>query len=373
MIRIIVWDIDKIGIDWFDRNTNTELIEIVDTVSTDEETEGIAIELLMDYADEWDYLFIFTRKVGPMASEIVKKLGIPDERVVFPLDAFSLCDHSDMARKVFKNNVERKIAWGFQKRFNDYVTCTVDGLSYLAPSYDNTIIANMYIDNYNWAKEDMERFYRLARDYYDLSDEQKFFCDIGANIGTTSIYFKKKLDPKVKILALEPVDINYRLLKINMLLNELDVSDEIILPFAVGEYDDRSKIYLNTTNCGGNSIVSKESDKTQDIIIRSFDSLMAEHGISAKELKYLWVDIEGYELNFLKGARKTIKDMNAPIVMEFISRVVSANEGLERYTETLKEFFTGYIMLDDPRNTIHKMEDLYSIGETGPKDLFMLK
>ncbi|SCY04075.1 methyltransferase, FkbM family [Lachnospiraceae bacterium XBB2008] len=373
MIRIVVWDIDKIGIDWFDRNTNTDMIEIVDMVSTEEGTDGIPIEILMEYADEWDYLFIFTRKVASMASEIVNKLGIPDERVVFPLDAYSLCDHSEMARKVFRNNVERRIAWATQKRLNDYVTCTVDGLSYIAPSYDNGIIANMYINNSNWAKEDMERFYDLSHQFYDLNDEQTYFCDIGANIGTTCIYFKKKLDPGVKILALEPVDSNFRLLKINMNLNDIAVEDELVLPYAVGEHDDRSQIYIHATNSGGNSIVSQKSDKTQDIIIRSFDSLMTERGISAGELKYLWVDVEGYELNFLKGARNTIREMNAPIVMEFLPEVVGANEGLERYVETLKEFFTGFIVMQDAGNKRHEITELSSFSNEEPMDLFLLK
>ena len=374
MYRLVAWDIEKIGLDWFDRNTDTSTFEMIDVIATDETEMGISIELLMDYSDEWDYLIVLTRRFQSMAAEIIEKCGIPMERVIFPLDAYSLCDHSEFARQVFTNNVDRRIAWATQKRLHEYVTCSVDGLSYISRSSDNCIIANMYVDNENWAKKDMERFYNLSKKFYSFTDDQNVFCDIGANIGTTCIYFKKKLDPEIRILAIEPVESNYTLLKINMLLNGLDHDKEILLQYAVGEKDEESEIYISKDNSGGNSIVSKSSGETQKITIRSFDHVLEEYQINPAQIKYMWVDVEGYEIQFVKGALNTLRRYDIPIVMEFIPEVVKSNEGVENYINILKQVYSGLVIMQEQGDIVHRMEDLllYADHEVG-FDLFLLK
>lgn len=81
------------------------------------------------------------------------------------------------------------------KNSNAFVTCTVEGLSYVATSADNIIMDNMYVRRVNWASNEMRLFYELAKKYYNVDDSAGYFLDLGANIGTTGVYFCKKLAP----------------------------------------------------------------------------------------------------------------------------------------------------------------------------------
>ena len=65
---------------------------------------------------------------------------------------------------------------------NSFVTCTVEGLSYVATAKDNVIMPNMYVGRVNWSSRDMKRFHELAQKYYGIDDSEGFFLDLGANI-----------------------------------------------------------------------------------------------------------------------------------------------------------------------------------------------
>ena len=84
------------------------------------------------------------------------------------------------------------------RELNNFVTCTIDGLSYVATAADNVIMREMFVNRTNWASQEMKRFYELAKKYYEVDDSAGYFLDLGANIGTTGIYFLKKLTPNLR-------------------------------------------------------------------------------------------------------------------------------------------------------------------------------
>jgi len=79
----------------------------------------------------------------------------------------------------------------------------------------------------------MKIFHDLAQKYYQVDDSNGLFLDLGANIGTTGIYFLKKLTPNLKLLAFEPDAENFKMLHANLILNDL-YENSIVENFGLG-------------------------------------------------------------------------------------------------------------------------------------------
>jgi FkbM family methyltransferase len=137
-----------------------------------------------------------------------------------------------------------------------------------------------------------------TRPYLNLG--KGVFVDIGANIGKYSILVGKKY-PQNKIIAIEPELDNLKLLHKNISLNNLD--NVIICPFGAYSKEGKSKLYLSSESNGSHSLL-KESDKYVLIKLKTLDRIMVDQNVSKVDL--IKIDVEGAELDVLKGARKII-------------------------------------------------------------------
>ncbi len=165
---------------------------------------------------------------------------------------------------------------------------------------------NEYISNYIY---DNNSFYELENleilNYLPL--EEGVFLDIGANIGNHTLYFSKIL--KRDVYAFEPVRENYNLLRKNILINDL----KNIKTFNIALGMCNSKVTLRQ-NYQDNSGTWEIVDYTGDIDIIPLDDININ-----KKISYMKIDVEGHELEVLKGAINTIKT-NLPLLsIEFHS------------------------------------------------------
>ena len=129
--------------------------------------------------------------------------------------------------------------------------------------------------------------------------------DCGANVGNHSLYFAKVSHAK-KVYAFEASEDTYRILKKNIELNGLEdvITAENV---ALGEKDSRASIKFvkSKTNTGFNQV---EEDDDGTVNMRPLDELVTE------KIDFIKIDVEGYELNVLKGARRILSEMQ-PIIM----------------------------------------------------------
>ncbi|MBD2745115.1 FkbM family methyltransferase [Microvirga sp. BT688] len=126
-------------------------------------------------------------------------------------------------------------------------------------------------------------------------------CDVGANIGTVSIPIAKAL-PGLSVFAFEPQLPIFRLLMRNVTLNGL-MSIEAY-PWALGEADGiiefATPALTTQTNFGAVGRGSQSGDKVP-VIIRRLDSL------ALPPLSIIKIDVEGYDLEVVRGAQETIQ------------------------------------------------------------------
>ena len=138
------------------------------------------------------------------------------------------------------------------------------------------------------------------------------FCDAGANVGNHSLYALRFLGA-AQALAFEPNPQAYELLLSNMALNGLlDRIDPALLGYGLTDLADAPAMALlapRDKNLGATQLVMAEGSGT--IAVRRGDDLLA-----GRPIDFLKVDVEGMELQVLRGFSATIARCRPPIFVE---------------------------------------------------------
>ena len=264
------------------------------------------------------------------------------------------------------------------RQLNDIVACTVEGLSYVATAKDNIIMRVMYVDRINYAAGTMKRFHELTQKYYGVDDNSGYFLDLGANIGTTGIYFIKKLAPNLKLFAFEPDAENFKMLSVNLLLNDME-DKATIVKCGLGNKFDEMTMYRDLGNPGHNSLVDKRNGiPTETIKIMPLDAYFAENNIAAQDVKYIWIDTEGFEPQVILGAKNLLAENPAPIFMECNLNPWDNSGLFEDFMALLTKYYTHFILLKGRNETLYPLEALRTLerpanalGQVG--DIFLIK
>ena len=275
---------------------------------------------------------------------------------------------------------EERELWESLKKYQDttvgeYGLVSVEGLSYLNYATDLLIMGSMYNSGKNWARDDMWRFYELSSKYYPKEKTNGIFFDIGANIGTTSIYFKKVIDRNIQIIAFEPSDKNYKMLDINMRLNDIAESDYCLEKLALADEEGLCAFSYDESNSGGSQLVlGEETNGTAMVKTISLDQYVERSNIDVSKIKYFWVDVEGAEPLFLRGAEQTIRNAEAPMVMEFSPAKYKANGEYMNCVDSLCHLYDSFIYMHDNNNSIHPIDELYRYEDAVQQvDLFLFR
>ena len=373
-MQVVVWDYSKTGMEWLDQFA--ENLDIMELVSINGEDDTIPLSYLRENS-EWEYLLVFEFGATAQIIRLLELSQIPLEKVIFCYDNASLWEHRKAVCYMMNDTIQRLMEYHNLGLYNHYISVTVEnGISYLGRSSDQCIMNQMFTMRENWSASDMKTFHELSSRFYSPTDEQKLFCDIGANIGTTCIYFQKCLDPSVEILAFEPMPETFQMLAINIALNGL-AGSATLEKKGLSDQEAESTFHYNASNPGGSSFVNDSSSEVSvTVYTTTFDSYLKENKIRPETIKYLWVDVEGFEAAFIKGAMDTLRSITAPLVMEFTPFLLQKQGRFHELIENLTELYAGYIELSDPDTIIHQIDDLTQFAEENEmfqKDLFFLK
>lgn len=376
-LKLVYYDLYEKGTEFLDRYFDENCVELCEVVGTSG-AEGILLTDLPAY-EGWDLLIIPDMEDRSPVVKLLNLLGIDPGRVIFFSDSTLFCENTDLIYPIltedYRDQLESvNLDRMYGKRImGEYATVSAEGCSYLHVASDRLIMGTMFYSGKNWAGDEMRKFDRLARQYYTFSEEQRIFCDIGANIGTTGIYFKKKIDPSINILAFEPSPVNYRMLRINMILNEIADEEYRLENCGVSDHTGEMSFLFDGFNTGGSRIVSGEETKDKVAVI-SFDEYAEREKLEISRIKYVWVDVEGFEFYFVKGAAHTLSHIDVPMIMEFSPERYRENGGYREFIDLLKKIYKHYIIIQDETDTVHEIDELYSYeGSKEMFDLFLMK
>jgi len=133
---------------------------------------------------------------------------------------------------------------------------------------------------------------------------------VGAHIGVFSIYAATKAT-QGKVYAYEPIPENFRLLKSNIKLNNLNN----IVPFSLGVFNrkGRKKIYL--TDSPATSSLFGQGGKVYLVKVVGLKDVFEDNGL--KKINFLKIDCEGAEYDILFNTPKKYLDKIDKIALEY--------------------------------------------------------
>lgn len=156
-----------------------------------------------------------------------------------------------------------------------YVVCDVESIIFLVNSTYKMFV-NALAQKVVHQGDDIRLFFDLAKDYYGIESDggDDIFFDMGGNIGTTSIYVKKVLNPQLKVISFEPDEVNCRQFKCSCILNGIGEDEIRLVQAALSDEDGEAAIMLSDKkdNMGdhrvlinGNMLENREMEQVKKI------------------------------------------------------------------------------------------------------------
>ena len=145
----------------------------------------------------------------------------------------------------------------------------------------------------------IERIYTKFKEFTPKSGE--IVVDIGAQYGDYAILCRKYY--QAKVFTFEPLRSNFKIIKNNIKVNKLNNG---IIAYNVAIGDRRKTVQISFSGDMMNSLGKGEKQNTT---VKTLDSYRLKPNI-------LKIDVEGFEMDVLRGAIETIKTYHPKIILE---------------------------------------------------------
>ena len=191
-----------------------------------------------------------------------------------------------------------------------------------------------------FAEQDIDLARRILAEL-GITVDESLFLDIGANIGTHTIHALNSGFERAA--CIEPDPNNFKLLRINQILNEVD--DRCINIFAAAsDRDGSGELEKSPTNFGDHRIRIRKGDATGihaeeywdtcQVRIGRLGSLIANAGLSLDNVGMVWIDTQGHEGHVFAGCPALLQS-KIPVVSEFWPYGLDRSGGWPIFREAL--------------------------------------
>lgn len=212
-----------------------------------------------------------------------------------------------------KNSLIIKTLYGFKLKID--------------PIYDNGVEESIYYTG-TYEKGTLHVLKKIL-------NKGDLFIDVGANIGLMSIYASSLVSDTGRVVAFEPNPTTMEILKSNIEMN--DIANIETSDYAIGNSEQASKIYeRRDLNRGCASLIETENEaEIYDIQIIPLSNYFATQECIA----LIKIDIEGYELEALEGAKDILLGKAPPKLIVECSEMRENTHGFR--TDDLYKFLIG--------------------------------
>jgi FkbM family methyltransferase len=147
---------------------------------------------------------------------------------------------------------------------------------------------------------------------FSLCTKNSTVIDIGTNVGWTVLNFAR-ISATGTVIGFEPDPFNYRVCKANIARNTFP--NLTVLPFGLGETSADLMMEVRTPeNRGGNRIAPQGSTGAVNVHIKRLDDVVQVSSLS--NINLMKLDVEGYELKVLRGAKDILKKHKPTLFIE---------------------------------------------------------
>ena len=214
-----------------------------------------------------------------------------------------------------------------------------EGFRFIGSSKDECIIPQMRDEKLVWAYNEMNY---LIDNIFDDTIKNGVMLDIGANIGTTSVYFAKKTG--MKVIAFEPDKDNYIMLKSNCILNQVEnlVCCEKI---ALSNINGQQLFEYDAANPGKSKLINEEKDTDNINIIKvmRLDDYIQQKEIDIEKISFIWMDVEGFEAEAIDGAMVFLRKNPVPMFVEVNWKDYIKKGILDSYIDNITNVYTHFM------------------------------
>jgi len=180
-----------------------------------------------------------------------------------------------------------------------------------------------------------------------VGTRNKVFYDVGANYG----YYCLKLAGNAShVYAFEPVSRTHDMLVKNIQRNNLTN----ITVYRLGLSDKKSSMEMNLYGSSGKNSLFLRHSKDDPLVGREVISLVTLDSLIQDERLnppgFMKIDVEGSELYALKGARKTIKDYQPVLLIEYLEASFK-DAGYSRSDLSIELMTNNYAIYGIPKDT----------------------
>lgn len=257
----------------------------------------------------------------------------------------------------------RRRAFDLARTVTPVVSVTSGGISYFVSTSDRAIGRELFALR-QFDERVMERAMHLVSRHTAAGDEAlpggpsrlplagTIFVDVGANIGTATIPALLRFGA-ARALAFEPDERSFRLLRHNLLENDLT---ERVVAERAAVWDEPGVAVFETvdSNWGDGRVrttpgpvpgsFQEDQRTTTEVPLVTLDAFVAEHGVEPGRIGLLWVDAQGAEFHVLNGAR-SILSSGVPVVMEYWPYGLRRAGGLRELSGLVAEHYTSIVDL----------------------------
>lgn len=186
---------------------------------------------------------------------------------------------------------------------------------------------------------------RLARAHLD---PERDAIDVGANVGFFSVLLGKRLSTG-RVLSIEPSISASRRLQMNLARNQVPTARSIVFKGLVGSTDCQGELhvidgmeeYSSAIRVTHHAAGGREA-RVENVRQATIDTLVRQHDLNPGFVK---IDIEGFEMEALKGAEWTLKTFRPVILSELSDPLLRSNGSSSRQVVEFLEHL-GYSVQD---------------------------
>lgn len=142
----------------------------------------------------------------------------------------------------------------------------------------------------------------------NLAKPTDIFIDIGAHIGYYTIGLSKKVK---KVICFEPYPENLRKLRQNIRINQC--KNVIVEPYAISDIKGCVKLYKGNDSFTPSLLNAQKSGFHVSVPSTTLDEYIFSKGMEPTIIK---IDVEGHEINVLRGMKRVIEIYRPKIIIE---------------------------------------------------------
>jgi len=241
----------------------------------------------------------------------------------------------------------------------------------LYPSFDRVQLPAM-LEGEPFQLSDFNICLDFLSNHHLLDPQKKVFLDIGANVGSTSVYAIKS-NIFTRAISIEPSQSNYQFLVWNIRIN--DLVDKIYpLHYGIADFVGEQDLIGSISNCGdfrlspnlgesSENLFNEKEFGVERVQFFTLDELARNGTLKLGEIGFIWIDCQGSEGLIFKAGKQFLYEAAVPIYIEFWPYGIRQLNCKAEYFEFISQYSSRILKLVDQEMqpiSIEFLEDYYS-------------